>query len=349
MYEKVENKRYFSNKVSFLNAFATILIVCLHSSSPERFGFPLSIRSFTPIYIISCLCQAAVPMFFFLSAMLFYKGCDYSTIKRKLLSRVKSLVVPYILWNTILVGIYYILSHSPGISSTLNNEYNLNSVRAFISAVLYSRCSDLWFVKNLIIYSLLSPILLITLKNKWASLCVLIFSLLLKFCYPVGYESVYKWFTIYYFGAIWGHWYQVQGYSPLELGKKSIRIILATICLIGILFILVASFFSSTAMELFRVVSPILIWTIIDIVGYKYIANIFRQRTWMKFTFVIYCCHHLVINILQKLVVISLPSTPQVVYLTYLLSPMVTISIIVAVARVLSRFPLFKPLSGWRS
>ena len=345
-----DNNQYFSKKVTALNVVATVLIVILHSSSPERFGYPVTIDSYAPIFWISCFCQIAVPVFFFVSAILFYKNCDFEKLPGKLLSRGKSLVVPYFVWNIILVSAYCVLAHTPFVSATLNNEYHLDTIRQFFIAVIYSRCSDLWFVKNLIIYSILSPIILLSLKNRLVSALILIGSIALIFVYPVGYESVLKWFPVYYQGAILGHLYSNVGhYQTIICKSRKAEFVFSAICLSFFLLAFAGSIFSTTGMDIYRLLAPLLIWVIVDLVSADYISDRFQVKDWMKYTFVIYCSHHIIMNVLQKLVVISLPAKPVVIYCTYILSPIVTLMMIVSIAKLLSRYSFFKLLSGWRN
>lgn len=345
-----DNNQYFSKKVTALNVAATVLIVILHSSSPERFGYPVAIDSYAPIFLISCFCQLAVPVFFFVSAILFYKNCDFEKIPGKLLSRGKSLVLPYFVWNIILVSVYCVFAHIPSVSATLNNEYQLDTIRKFFIAVIYSRCSDLWFVKNLIIYSILSPIILLSLKNPLVTALILIGTIALIFVYPVGYESVFKWFPIYYQGAILGHWYNTKGhYQPIICKSRKEKFVFSAVYSGFFLLLFTVSIFSAIGMDIYRLLAPILIWLIVDLVSAGYISDKFQVKDWMKYTFVIYCSHHIILNVLQKLVVISLPAKPVVIYCTYILSPIVTLWMIVSIAKLLSHYRFFKLLSGWRN
>lgn len=73
----------FHNKIVFFNTTLTFFIVLLHSSPLNRLGIT-DISKYVFINFTVHICQIGVPMFFFISAILFYKeGCNLC-IKTKL-------------------------------------------------------------------------------------------------------------------------------------------------------------------------------------------------------------------------------------------------------------------------
>ena len=105
--------RFFERKITLFNIFLTFMIVLLHAKTPERWGYEWGVdiaTTFGFIYWTHEVTQIGVPTFFFLSGLLFYCKCNFCDIERKLNSRIKSLLVPYLIWNSIFVLIYYILA-----------------------------------------------------------------------------------------------------------------------------------------------------------------------------------------------------------------------------------------------
>lgn len=123
-----------------------------------------------------CLCWAAwfvnflskdvfggcVPVFFMLSGFLFFRNCDilsWHTYKRKVKSRIKTLLVPYLLWN--FIGSLIFLCNAPSdwwmdIASV--GRYMLGYVWGIGSGGEYPYDFVLWFVRNLIVFSFIAPI-----------------------------------------------------------------------------------------------------------------------------------------------------------------------------------------------
>lgn len=135
--------------------------------------------------LFNCLC---VPTFFFFSGFLFFyklKGWSKSVYISKLKSRVKTLIVPYFLWNAIVLalmfggallmsrikgGDYYILDH---LSTPLdwikafwaNSAYGpLKNALGFDFYIYYPINGPLWFVRDLIGVCVLSPLVYLIVR-----------------------------------------------------------------------------------------------------------------------------------------------------------------------------------------
>lgn len=130
-------------------------------------------------YIFSDLLgKLCVPLFFFISGFLFfYKVEDFSiTIyKEKLAKRAKSLLVPYILWTLITLLIYFVAEIIvPELFSGRNKLISDYSLIDFIScfwdapsqADTLPLYSPFWYIRDLLVVVLLSPLIYIFLKSK---------------------------------------------------------------------------------------------------------------------------------------------------------------------------------------
>lgn len=143
-------------------------------------------------YLLSnVICRICVPLFFAISGYLFFLNInkfDLNTYTAKLRRRVNTLLLPYLLWN--LIGFLLILLYRtpplrafwPGLSK-LNIDFNY-----FIDCfwrqglINYSFFDNggmpidypLWFIRNLIILCLLSPLIYIAVRKSWLPLIGLI-------------------------------------------------------------------------------------------------------------------------------------------------------------------------------
>lgn len=82
-----------SNKIVYLNFILAFLILNLHSAYMELFdtnNTVLVINQFVRI-----VCNMAVPTFFFVSAMLFYRSCKRKRYKEVIIAKTRSLLIPY--------------------------------------------------------------------------------------------------------------------------------------------------------------------------------------------------------------------------------------------------------------
>lgn len=345
---ETSRKTYFEKKITFLNVVLTLLIVLLHAKSPERWGLTLDMQ-YPLIYSTYIFCNISIPLFFFISGMLFYRNCTFTSLKRKLKTRIHSLLIPYLVWNTLFVAIFYALNNIPLFADKLNMSNVLNTPKEIIYSILNSSFTVLWFVKVLIIYNICSPLILLMLRKFKLAIILFLGSIIVALFADYGYESPIRWLPIYILGTIMGQYEQYTPKTEKIFSKIHIRrlvgIILSTILLI--LYILTikneASFIS-----IFRFASPLIVWFLVDIIFGKYIAFGFKIKRWMGYTFFIYCTHQFILNIIQKLCVINLQPTAFVLNATFIITPAITVFICIGTAKFLSRYSFYKYLAGGR-
>lgn len=161
----------FSKSIEILRVIGTLLVVLLHSQQ-DNLRLDGSLNSIVQISLSSVICTVAVPLFFFISGYLFSEGFsvdksfsdNFSVYKRKIKSRFKSLVIPYFLWNVLVLiafsVMFYFIKKEP-IDFFLKEQG--------VYGVLWSYHGfpidySLWFVRDLIVLSLLYPIIIFIVK-----------------------------------------------------------------------------------------------------------------------------------------------------------------------------------------
>ena len=110
--------------------------------------------------------ESGVPAFFFISGFLFY--VSQKTYTQKVASRIHTLLYPYIFWNTLFLAIYiglFLIGHPQDILGRSIGDYNaIDYLRAYIDRGEFSDGNNgpilctYWYVRNLFILCLLSPI-----------------------------------------------------------------------------------------------------------------------------------------------------------------------------------------------
>ena len=171
-------------------------IVATHSYSTSNlvdvnWTFYDLIRSYCQVLFSVC-----VPSFFFISGLLFFSVEKFSKSEylRKLRSRIRSLFLPYILW-TIIAFIY--LHFKSGLAFTFSMFWAYNSWNAPL-------IEPLWYVRNLMIFVVLSPILYHIIRyTKGLFVLFLFMCYLLNFHFGVGimYFSSLLFFSL---GSLFG-------------------------------------------------------------------------------------------------------------------------------------------------
>ena len=94
----------FWKKKEYISFILSILVFLIHSYFIQDTGdnsLISIINHKTSFFFSRSITQFAVPMFFILSGISFFKGYDNKKYPTKIKSRLFTLVIPYLLWNTV--------------------------------------------------------------------------------------------------------------------------------------------------------------------------------------------------------------------------------------------------------
>lgn len=147
---------------SFMLAVLIVCLHCVHIIDPHfqnpSTGFGFAIHWFFSVLFYH-ITNLAVPSFFFLSAFLFFRNYTPNKTYAKLKSRVKSLLVPYIIWNVVSV-LWLVLVYSlPFAKQFMSSEaIILTPYNVLVDGIILSRYNLLWFVGTLMLLHLLCPL-----------------------------------------------------------------------------------------------------------------------------------------------------------------------------------------------
>lgn len=178
-----------SMRITGLRATLNWMVVVLHAWAafqyvPNPAVVPLQWN--LARWLSNSLAVSLLPALFFLSGLLFgsnYDGSLNNTVQ-KIRSRVHSLVVPYLLWNATFVVVYLVLANWVPRLQARVETYELTSIAGCANAVLGITTGPingpLWFVRNLFLLVLLTPLLYRLLKRL--GMVVLLLLGLLMFC-----------------------------------------------------------------------------------------------------------------------------------------------------------------------
>lgn len=160
------------DNLRFLLLLGVILIHCNISSQSAGSGADIV------DFISSGLCSVCVPFYFLISAFLFFRSMDKFSIawyRSKIRRRVRSLLLPYLLWNTIGLATMLLKIHLSS-NSDFTQYDNLNltvtdiikgfwSLEAIDSSLLpYPYDFVLWFVRDLIVLTFAAPLFYLTAR-----------------------------------------------------------------------------------------------------------------------------------------------------------------------------------------
>lgn len=342
-------KDFFWKKKQILTYFMSVLVFFIHISSftyYERADGSLS----TVNYILSTLsdrtlARCAVPLYFILSGALFFRDYSNKIYWKKLKSRIFSLLIPFLCWNTIWMLFSIVTSYTPLSALFRGREKFLLTLPNVLEAIFHYSCNfPFWFVFELMFFVLISPVFDLLLRNKWVALGTVVGIFVLD-SFGIGLP---QWLfdsaispAHFLLGGIIGRYY-----FDFFTKKSSTRLSIyaAATC---ILFIIVG-FFTETgwlpgavmAILSYPVVFNILmtlgalgLWFAVDpIIEKRKPRHIYRT------SFFVYAMHINVSAVVARLCYMVLPRWEGFAIVNFLLTTVVTLVLIDLIYRLLERF-----------
>lgn len=177
---ETEAEARFSQKIRFINAYCMLMIVVIHAANlflypdlaVQRGGRAVHAAEYLLSYNIA---EMGVPILMAVSAFLLYRTLTWRTMKDKLLRRVKSLLVPYVIWNAVYFLFFFAVTNVPALQKLVASERVAFSVKNALTGVfLHAYNPAGWFLLQLILYAALAPMLYPLVKRRaGAAVCVL--------------------------------------------------------------------------------------------------------------------------------------------------------------------------------
>ena len=206
------NLTYFWKKKTLISFSIAIFVIVIHNSATWQYTGSSDIFSNTTLFIRNFFAYGlgaiAVPLFFFLSGLALFRNFKLSSYPTKMRSRIKTILIPYLLWNTIGLLFCLLYTYTPLSNYITSREvFEPSFQNIFEGIFLYRYNIHFWFLYDLIIYMILSPVFYFLVSKKSLGI---IFGLLLIIL-PIFTESFLHlnlYFTaFFYFGCFVGKHY----------------------------------------------------------------------------------------------------------------------------------------------
>ena len=307
----------------------------------------------------------AVPLFFFISGYLFFLQKDFNAViyKKKIHSRIKTLLVPYFLWNLIAItwqAVRLIPVFSSLFPGSYKTEIHISLIRVFntffnntlqngifVSPIEYNMAEKinepypidvpLWYVRELMVMVIISPLIYWIIKkcnNRYILFLGGIWCIKTIFFCHGGYITML--ITALFFFS-WGGFYGINGINFVKEMQK--------FSLFSLLYLPMAIMDTLTINTHYNSFIHS-VGIIIGIITIIYIAAKLMEREkihinslMVKCTFFVYALHKLIINDVAKIVfsALHLPDNTFVMLTFYIVIPIVTIAICVMLYTILNR------------
>lgn len=149
-----------------------VLVTFAHSYGGVEEGFSLltsewNTYEFLKLLISQTLVKVAMPVFFIMSGYLFFTNVDvwnFKVYKTKIWRRIKTLLIPYLIWNLLMAiklktfgwSMFWVYWEPAGVQIDWFGQEQLMTAPANM---------PLWFLRDLMVVSLLTPIIYIVIRK----------------------------------------------------------------------------------------------------------------------------------------------------------------------------------------
>ncbi len=158
---------YYQTKISIVSACLVILVLYVHAYFINPDAYPFS-QAVLPV--VERLSYRAInPTYFAISGFLFFFGIGKAAdCFPKMWKRVRTVLIPFVLWNIIAAAAYLIFSRLPGTRVFMHRDI-IGQFQSFGSAFCFlfvkPASFHLWFLRDLILYVAFSPIVFWMIKR----------------------------------------------------------------------------------------------------------------------------------------------------------------------------------------
>ncbi|MGL5435236.1 MAG: acyltransferase family protein [Lachnospiraceae bacterium] len=314
-------EQQFRNKTTWFTFVFSLLVVWVHSYNAELYlGRTPEGELLYQIehWIGETISQFAVPGFFVISAYLFYRNFTWDKLGNKWNSRIRSILVPFIVWNFIYYICYVIGSRLPWMTDVVGKGIIPFSLTAAVDAVLhYTYNYVFWYLYQLILLILLTPAIYLLLKQKYQGICFQLFLwglLLGGFQLPQLNLDALIYYCFAAYAAQHGRRLAEHPGSVLLTANGAVIMLLGGFAYYAGLRLAYPPLF--VICRLFVVTG---LW--ISIPG-RYLPE---PRQWIKYNFFLYATHFAVVRFINKAGARVFPAVLPVPMILFLLMPIVTL------------------------
>lgn len=355
----ITNEELQSKTISFLRFPLIVGVVLIHSHFDKIIinGVDLMEDGSFPIYanlsylFSEILSKVAVPLFFFISGFLFFHkiiSFTAQTYLRKLKKRVKTILVPYLFWNLLVILFFFLaqtflpslmsgknkLISDYGFSDWLWAFWNINMINPLEDPGAYPVCYQFWFIRDLMVVMLFSPLVYFLVKKFR---CYVIIGLGILWLFNWWFNVVGFSITAFFFFSF-GAYFSVHGKNFVREMKP---LLLVVAVLYGLLIVVEICFEGEVWCGYCHKLG-ILIGIVLAI---SLSAHFLMREKWHVNTFLsessffIYAYHAMpLVYVIKFLFKLMQPHTDDAMLMVYVFSPVFTIFIGLTLYYLLKKF-----------
>ena len=305
-----------SDAITWLRFPLIFLIILLHCYSVERLEGNHD-TYFKVLYPFSLwLGETGVPGFFFISGFLFFQS--KKKYKEKLKSRVHTLLIPYFLWNLIILLLYlaaWAVGYPQAINGTNIVDYTITDyIRVFWDRGSYDNGNfvpllcPLWYIRNLLIMAILSPILyyIIRYAREFFLITVTIWWLM-------TYHNAFIPQTVLFFSL--GAYFAIFNNNPLLVFLKQTKLFLFLFAVFAFFDILSHTAYPTPANLQIHRLSLIFNIPVSFLIADRCVQHGLTNKLLPSAAFIVFCVHYPIVVMLRKISVAIFADAPDYIHI----------------------------------
>lgn len=330
----------FSEVITWLRFPLIFFIILLHCYTTVRMPGEHEIY-FKTLYPFSLwLGETGVPGFFFISGFLFF--LSKKSYQQKLNTRFHTLLIPYLLWNAILLGLYillFIIGYPQDINGVNIANYTfIDYLRTFWDRGSYDNGNfvpilcPFWYIRNLIIMSILSPLFYYIIKYVRE-----VFLVAVAIWWLLTPHNAFISQTILFF--CFGAYYSILNKNPLEIFYNNKKLLLA-LCFAFAIGDIVVHTISITPINL-QIHRLALIFNIpaLLIIADYCCQHGFSSKLLPNAAFIVFCVHYPIVVVMRKVCATKLGDASDLIHIPlYFVCVIITTGISLLIYMLMDRY-----------
>lgn len=349
-YNAFNMDKYLSFKLKVTSFFLIVLIVYIHASdaSLKTYASEAALghqayNSFIQYFIANGIARIAVPLFFLISSFLFFLNFNLNGYSKKIESRLKTLLIPYLFWNTfclLLCLLIQQLTTSKGFfTGTEIANYSVYKVLDLI--IVHPILYPLWFIRDLFLLVLISPLILFLAKIfKQYLLLFFVAAWVLNINLFIPNEAF-----LFFVSGLFLAQYHRQWVEYKSPRGAVLLTLLWVIMLLAETHLVLSSYENSILINILHKVGILIgiisVWRLFDFFFQKNKGDSEKYMSTSLATFFIYVFHEPLLTLLKVFAIRLASHREPVLLASYLVIPIITVAICLIIAKSLRIFPRF--------
>ena len=343
----------FRSKIYWLTFCFSLMVVWVHSYNWELFlGQTLEGNAVALVERIfgESLGQMAVPGFFLVSGYLFFRTFALKGLLGKWGSRVRTVALPYVLWNLLYYAGYFLASRLPFLESVLNRGTVPLDGKTLVEAAFFNLYTPVfWYLHQLIFLVLLAPVLYFLLKRDGSAALFMAFLVWAIYANrrlgPLNTDALF-----YYGTGAWAGLHRKDSASFAESGEIKKWLVPGAVLGLWAAAVWILSrpggilHYNPLTAVTCRLTMAVGSWILISVLPLP------EAKEYTKHSFFLYAIHFALVRLFNKAGALMFPGSAGAALLFFFAMPFVMVPVSLGLGRLLGRVlpPVYRILTGGR-